>query len=106
MCIRDRMKKGVPGGEFGKMGGLLPMKDVTPEEFDGKLEKWRQWKDDMVDYVDTVKKGLGDVLKEAEKEIATVGAGWTGAKNVEMAKGIGKAKSRICVLLSSWEVTQ
>ena len=43
------------GGE--KMMGFIPVKEMKPKVYGGRIEEWRNWKDDMEDYGDTVKPG-------------------------------------------------
>ena len=37
-------------GEWGK-GGYLPIKNLIPNEFDSKLEEWKQWKEDVEEII-------------------------------------------------------
>ena len=46
----------------------LPMKNTIPRNFDSKLEEWRSWKDDVLDFFDENNKGMRNFLVEVQKE--------------------------------------
>jgi hypothetical protein len=48
--------------------GYLPTKNTIPKNFDNKLEDWRQWKDDVLDFFDENNKGMRSFLVEIQKE--------------------------------------
>ena len=54
-------------GENHKMIGFAEAKDMTPKVYEGKIEEWRDWKDSVEDYVDAMKVGMKELLKEAKE---------------------------------------
>ena len=58
------------------MKGFVPIKDSVPEMYEGKLEEWRDWKENMEDYVDTVKGGMKEIMREVEKEEGKIDEDW------------------------------
>ncbi len=69
----ERMMKGSEGegSQRGGVGGAgrdrkrsyLPMKNMIPRRLGDKMEEWRVWRDDTLDYVDTVNPGMDQFLK-------------------------------------------
>ena len=49
-----------------------------------KIEEWREWKEKVEDYLETVKSGMREILEEAEAEAATITKDWTSCKNARM----------------------
>ena len=47
------------------------LKNMIPDIYDGDLQKWRAWKEDAEDYMDTANAGMRKLLKEVEAEDAT-----------------------------------
>ena len=45
----------------------LPAKTLMPKVFGDKEEEWARWQYDFLDYVDTVRPGMREFLKQAEK---------------------------------------
>ena len=66
------------------MKGFLSEKDGAPKEFEGKVEKWREWKESVLDYLERLEPGMKAVLEEAGREPG-VKKGWTGAVNAALA---------------------
>ena len=63
--------QGIGGAQgYGDKGqrGYLPTKNTIPKTFDHKLEEWRQWKDDVLDFFDENNKGMREFLVEVQKE--------------------------------------
>ena len=57
------------GGERAeKEHYYIPTKNLLPDTFKGELNKWKQWKEDVEDYMDTVNKGMKIFLAEVIKE--------------------------------------
>ena len=51
-------------GNGGSAKSYLPLKSSIPNKYDGKaLDEWNEWKEETEDYVDTIKKGLQEILK-------------------------------------------
>ena len=44
------------------------MKNTIPRNLDSKLEEWRSWKDDVLDFFDENNKGMRNFLVEVQKE--------------------------------------
>ena len=64
--------------------GFMPVKEIMPKVYGGRLEEWRNWKDDMEDYADTVKPGMKEVMKEVEGEKDPINKGWRSLANQEL----------------------
>ncbi len=47
--------------------GYIPAKMLMPKTFSDKPEDWRSWKEDVLDWVDSVNPGVKDVLEEVGK---------------------------------------
>merc|ERR1712155_306559 len=69
----------------GKLGGFIPWKSMTPKNFGAKEEQWREWVDEVRDYMDVIKPGMKDILIKAEKlrDTVTVDAAWATTENPE-----------------------
>jgi len=78
--------QGHGGGSAEKIFGYLPLKEMVPNIFDGKLEGWRKWKDDVIDFAEMMRPGVKELLKEAELEEVTVGTTWTGKSGNPLAQ--------------------
>ena len=68
------------------MIGVMPVKDMLPKVYEGKIEEWRDWKDVVEDYTDMIKPGMKELMKEAEKEAENIGINWEGVINAAVAK--------------------
>ncbi len=44
--------------------GYFPLKSIVPEKIDDKIDDWRAWKEDTVDFLDTQFEGMGKFLTE------------------------------------------
>ena len=70
------LKSNVSGGGLpaaadvggGKLGGFIPWKSMTPKAFGGKEEGWRDWVDEIRDYMDLIRPGMKQLLIDAEME--------------------------------------
>jgi hypothetical protein len=47
--------------------GYIPPKMLMPKTFSDKPEDWRSWKEDVLDWIDSVNPGVKDVLEEISK---------------------------------------
>jgi hypothetical protein len=47
--------------------GYIPPKMLMPKTFSDKPEDWRAWKEDVLDWIDSVNPGVKDVLEEISK---------------------------------------
>ena len=56
------------GGRDQAYKPYLPAKNTVPKNFESKLEDWRQWKDDVLDFFDENNKGMRNFLVEVQKE--------------------------------------
>ena len=53
------------GNRGGGRKGFLPEKRTIPLEYSGeKLEDWREWVEDMSDYLDEMEAGMKDFLTD------------------------------------------
>ena len=58
---------------------------MTPKQFGNKEEHWREWCEEVRDYLDVVKPGMKDLLIAAEKETElVVDVAWAKSKNDEL----------------------
>ena len=64
------------GGGGAQTKGFLPIKEQLPGKFGKTEEEWRRWQEDVTEYFDTVRPGLKDVLKEAEKSKDAIDPAW------------------------------
>ncbi len=65
----NRLNDGGGSGSTERRKGYLPLKNLVPKKkFGGKLEEWRTWRDDTMDYVDFVTPGVKMLLKNITKE--------------------------------------
>ena len=70
--------------EHPKKGkGYIPLKSMVPDKFSDKEEEWRQWQDDMADYLDNQEPGMKKLLKEIEASANPVDEEWIKAKGTE-----------------------
>lgn len=67
------------GHSYQGARGYLPTKNTIPKTFDCKLEEWRQWKDDVLDFFDENNKGMRAFLVEVQKE-DTIDDSWLQAR--------------------------
>ena len=58
------------------MRGYIPTKSLVPGAYSDKVDEWRQWQDDVMDYFDNVNPGMKDFLKEIELETEVVNESW------------------------------
>jgi len=72
----DTLEKKGPSG----MKGYLPLKSMVPKEFKDQTNDWRQWQDDILDYLDNVNAGMRGILKLVEMEKRSRGRGLGGAE--------------------------
>ena len=47
--------------------GYIPQKDLMPKFFSDKPEDWRAWREDVLDWIDSVNPGVKDVLEAINK---------------------------------------
>jgi len=56
------------GGRAGNMkdfkGKYIPLKDRKPKLMNDKIEEWRQWREDFMEYVDETNEGMKDFLQK------------------------------------------
>ena len=72
--LEDRLKglEGRPGGDYRggggsfKQQGYLPLKETIPEHLGKQPEKWREWKRDILGYVDSITNGMKKFLNSVE----------------------------------------
>ena len=88
-----------PGGQGrdDKLGGFIPWKQMTPNTFGNKEEVWREWVEEVRDYLDAVKPGMKTLLIEIEKEkdASSVDSQWAinkdprlGAESIHMWRAL------------------
>ena len=74
--IERRLKVVEEGGRVSSLrGGLpqrpsegyIPQKQLMPKCFNDKPEEWRSWREDVLDWIDSVNPGVKEVLEELGK---------------------------------------
>ena len=73
---------------WGSRRGYIPTKFTIPKTFTDKEEEWRQWKDDVEDYLDHANPGMRDLLNEIDVEVEDVDEGWR-------RKRVGSVKEKV-----------
>ena len=66
-ALEERIQRAEAGGSGrtgGTMNGFLPLKMSMPKKLSLKLEVWRHWKVDFLDFLDAQRPGIKDYLKE------------------------------------------
>eukprot|EP00973_Karenia_brevis_P037538 5179959-Karenia_brevis.AAC.1 len=63
-------------GKSGQAQGYLPHKTTVPKTLGDKVENWRMWKEDVMDFLDTSNPGMKELLKTVEKETDLVTKEW------------------------------
>eukprot|EP00973_Karenia_brevis_P081212 11259935-Karenia_brevis.AAC.1 len=56
--------------------GYLPHKTTVPKVLGEKVETWRNWKEDVTDFLDAANPGMKNMLKAVEKEQELVTQEW------------------------------
>ena len=46
--------------------GYLPQKSMIPKTFSDKVDEWRQWQEDVEDFMDTLNPGMKALLQEID----------------------------------------
>ena len=90
MELEEKMKNA--GGHKKEDKSNVPMKTLVPQKFVDKVEGWRQWKDDVVEYFDMTKTGVkaymdavtkrGDNIDEMFKQV------WAGSVGQHVVEGL------------------
>ena len=60
----------VPGdhtGPTGKQLGFLPLKECAPKIL-AKLEQWRTWKADMLEYLEAISPSMKELMTDAANQ--------------------------------------
>ena len=73
---KESERSGGKHGGGGGMKGYLPVKAMLPNPFSDKPEEWRQWQEDMMDYLDSITPGMKAFLKEVADETEAVDDAW------------------------------
>ena len=60
--VEEEMKKDKGGRQEGR--GYMPQKNMVPSVFSDKIEEWRQWQEDVEDFMDTANPGMKALLQE------------------------------------------
>ena len=70
------------------MRGLSTSKTLPPKKFGQKDDQWREWADEIRDYMEVVKPGMKDVLTKAEKQrdLYVINTAWATGVDPEMGK--------------------
>ena len=66
------------------MRGYIPTKSLVSGAFSDKVDEWRQWQDDVMDYFDNVNPGMKDFLKKVELETEVVNESWVRRTNASV----------------------
>ena len=76
----DKLKSGEIGkgsaDSGGKFRGYLPAKSMVPKPFDNQEDKWRNWQEDVADYLDAIQPGMKAFLKAVEMEGGDIDMAW------------------------------
>ena len=65
--VRMDVEEGPKGRKDEYSRGYLPTKSMIPKSFSDKIDEWRSWSEDVVDWIDTVNPGMKEVLKEIDE---------------------------------------
>ena len=64
-------------GTKDKRRGFLPEKRTVPKEFTGEvIQEWRNWVEDVEDYLDGIMPGMQEFLKDFAKKEEPADADW------------------------------
>ena len=69
-------EKGRPEGKGNGHRGYLPHKNTVPKTFGEKVEEWRQWREDVMDFFDEVNPGMKEFLEAVTAQEETVDELW------------------------------
>ena len=88
------LKSNPGGGTFGaaagvgggKLGGFIQWKDLLPKAFGSREEAWRDWVEEVRDYLDLIRPGMKAMLMAAELERDTVviDAAWAAGRDPQL----------------------
>ena len=68
--------KGRPEGKGNRYGGYLPHKNTVPKTLGEKVEDWRQWREDVMDFFDEATPGMKEFLEAVAAREETVDEFW------------------------------
>ena len=74
----EKASKGANAG--GSMKGYIPIKNMVPKVYGEKPDEWRQWQDDVMDYLDSINPGMREMLKDIEIASQPVDRDWAKMK--------------------------
>ena len=63
-----------------------------PKKFIDKIEEWRKWREDFLNFVDTSNKGMKDFLEEVLKEDDLVKEEWINEREGKYTKNLLKTQ--------------
>ena len=63
-------------GTANHQGSYLPQKNMIPKVFSDKAEEWRQWTEDVADYMDSQCAGLKELLMEIDGTDEDIDDNW------------------------------
>ena len=55
------------GGGRGRIGEYLPQKSMITKPFSDEAGDWRQWSENVADYLDSIRPGMSQLLDEINK---------------------------------------
>ena len=65
----------------------LPMKNLIPKVMTDKVEEWRRWKEDTMDYLDMTNPGMKDFLEDLEAQDYPISEVWLQARGAPEITG-------------------
>ena len=75
----DEMGKRIDGIEKTKAGqnkGYIPIKNLIPKEYKDRGDGWRQWQDDLLDFLYCSNPGMRSFLKDVEAQTEELKDEW------------------------------
>ena len=72
----NKMVKRIDGIEKTKAGQNIPIKNLNPKEYKDHGDGWRQWQDDLLDFLDYSNPGMRSFLKDVEAQTEELKDEW------------------------------
>ena len=67
---------GIETTEAGQNKGHIPIKNLTPKEYKDHGDGWRQWQDDLLDFLDCSNPGMRSFLKDVDAQTEELKDWW------------------------------
>ena len=86
-ALSEEVKRGggVGGADRLSGRGYIPQKHMVPEVFTDKIHEWRQWQEDVEDYMDTINPGMKALLQAINREDDVVDEEWRRNKSSQFS---------------------